>query len=24
VKKASPAELAAIRKMLDEFEGGTK
>ena len=24
VKKASPAELAAIRKMLDELEGGTK
>jgi predicted transcriptional regulator len=24
VKKASPAEVAAIRKMLDEFEGGRK
>jgi BlaI family penicillinase repressor len=24
VKKASPAELAAIRKMLDELEGGRK
>ena len=24
VKKASPAELAAIRKLLDELEGGTR
>jgi predicted transcriptional regulator len=24
VKRASPAELAAIRKLLDELEGGTR